>query len=119
MPTFTTTAPIVYPDHPGRQSPQLVRRTWGGGFRAADQGKPNQTYATIRVTIRDASRTEWNGILTFFRTTTQRSAVRFDWTDPNGTAYTGLRYLSGLEEARSRPKDRWDAELVFAIDPGA
>lgn len=118
MPTFTTTAVPRYPEKPGRESPQYVARTWGGGFRVTDLGQSGETYRTMTVAFRNLTGTQWDAMHTFFSSTVEWALTTFDWTDPMGTQYTGLRYLGGIPEARSRNEDRWDVDLVFARDAG-
>lgn len=117
-PEFTTTAIPRYPERPGREAAQLVQRTWGGGVRTTDLSIAGKTYRTMPVPYRGLTRAQWDAIVLFFGTTVQWSALTFTWTDPFSVTYTGLRYLSGIPEARSRNKDRWDVDLVFATDAG-
>jgi hypothetical protein len=118
-PVFSTTAVPRYPEKPGREHPELVQRTWGGGVRASDLSLPATTYQTLTVAYRGLSRTQWDAMVAFFGTTVQWSALTFTWVDPFSVTHTGLRYLSGIAEARSRNMDRWDVDLVFATDAGA
>ena len=118
MATFTTTAKPRYPERPGQEPAQLVQRTWGGGFRVTDTGLASETYRQMTVAFRGLTGTEWDSIYTFFSSTVEWAMTTFDWTDPFGTQYTGLRYVGGIPEARSRNQDRWDVDLVFARDAG-
>ena len=119
LPTFTTTAVPRYPELPGRELAQLVQRTWGGGVRVTDTSAMGETYRTMVVSFRGLTRTQWDALVAFLATTVQWSGLTFSWTDPFTVQHTGLRYLSGIPEARSRPHDRWDVDLVFATDAGA
>lgn len=118
-PEFTTTAVPRYPEQEGRELAQLVQRTWGGGVRVTDTSEAGQTYRTMTVSYRGLTRAQWDAMVTFFSSTVQWSGLTFTWTDPFTVQHTGLRYLSGIPEARSRRHDRWDVDLVFAIDAGA
>ena len=100
------------PEEPPRQ------RTWvsgGGVVRVATLGDPDLVF---RMTFRHVPNTQWVAMRAFIQNVINYSAEDFVYTDPFGTSYFGMRYVSGIETWRQRVGQRWHGSLVIRQDMG-
>ena len=103
-----------WPQPLGDAYPVVVGRTMGGGFKTADLGDGTQRFdATLE--FREYPDADAQDLFTFFRTTVNRSETSFTYTDPDGTDFTNMRYVSGLETWR-KVDGKWFGQLVLSKD---
>ena len=119
-----TPAPITirapaYPEEPGRSYPFLTGRTMGGGFKTVDLGEDSAAHQNMVLHFRDMSNANYTSMKTFFETTVSYNATAFTYTDPHEVAHANMRYLGGMERARSKRGNRWDIDIRIAKDMSA
>jgi hypothetical protein len=114
--TSITLRSPAYPEPGGYEPRQLVGRTWGGVFKIADLGAAAAERHELELIFTDLTRTEWNNLRGFIVTTCGWATSGFTYTDPWATAHANMRYVGGLEAARSSKGDRWAVTIRIGRD---
>jgi len=107
----------LFPEEHGQTYPMTIGRTMGGAVKTADLGDGSTDHIdmTIRYRLTDA---HWVLLRNFIQDTARWGSVAFTFTDSNGTAYTNMHYISGLESFR-RNNLIWTGAIRIAKDMSA
>ena len=100
---------------PGREYPQVVGRTMGGGFKVADLGDGSTIWKNPRLHFAYQSDSDYTSLKGFIESTVDFASVPFTYTDPYSTDHTNMRYVRGLKEFR-RIKGVWHGTIELALD---
>jgi len=103
------------PDHPEewREDLQQVRaRAMGGRVVSVTRSASTLKNPILHWTSMDE--TDYNAMVTFIFTTVEGSTTQFTFTDWESTAHT-VKYMGGLEKARSVGFDQWTVDLQLAV----
>ena len=107
----------LFPEDPGETYPMLVGRTMGGGIKTADLGDGSTDHIDMRVEFR-LSNADYVALRNFIQDTVKWSTTAFTFTDSNGTAFTNMHYISGLETFR-RTNTLWFGAIRLSKDMAA
>jgi hypothetical protein len=107
----------LFPEDPGETYPMLVGRTMGGAVKTADLGDGSTDHIDMVVTYR-LEAADYVLLRDFIQDTAKWSSVAFTFTDSNGTAFTNMHYISGLESFR-RNRNLWFGSIRLAKDMSA
>ena len=111
-----TIADHLFPEDPGETYPMTVGRTMGGAIKTADLGAGvDHIDKTLGFRLSNA---DYVALRDFIQNTVTWSESSFTFTDSNGTAFTNMHYLSGLESFR-RTNLLWAGQIRIAKDMSA
>jgi len=116
-------APIVsiadhlFPEDPGESYPMLVGRTMGGAVKTADLGDGSTDHIDMIVSYR-LDNTDFEALRDFIQDTVKWASLPFTFTDSNGTAFTSMHCISGLESFR-RNNNLWTGAIRLSKDMSA
>jgi hypothetical protein len=107
----------LFPEDPGETYPMLIGRTMGGAVKTADMGDGSTDHIDMVVRYR-LSDADYVLLRDFIQDTAKWGSVSFTFTDSNGTAFTNMHYIGGLETFR-RNKLIWTGQIRLAKDMSA
>jgi hypothetical protein len=106
----------LFPEDPGETYPMIVGRTMGGAVKTANLGAGvDHIDKTLSFRL---GNTDYEALRDFIQDTVVWSEGSFTFTDSNGTAFTNMHYISGLESFR-RIRLLWSGRLRLAKDMSA
>ena len=112
--SITVQAP-KYPNEPGREYPQVIGRTMGGGFKIADMGDGSTIWKNPKLQFRFMSAADYAALRAFIEVDVDFASVPFTYTDPYATANANMRYIKGLKEFR-QIRGVWHGTIELALD---
>ena len=112
-----TIADHLYPEAAGETYPMLVGRTMGGSIKTADMGDGSTDHIDLTVSYR-LDNTDYTALRNFVQDTVKWSSLPFTFTDSNGTAFSNMHYLGGLEGFR-RNRSHWFGSIRLGKDMSA
>lgn len=111
-----TIADHLFPEDPGETYPMTVGRTMGGAIKTADLGG-GVDFVDKTIGFR-LNNTDYEALRDFIQDTVTWSEGAFTFTDSNGTAFTNMHYMSGLEGFR-RNNLLWVGSIRLVKDMSA
>ena len=106
---------VAAPDHPEewREDLQQVRaRAMGGRVVSVTRSSSTLKNPVLHWTNMDEA--DYNSLVTFFYSTVEGSATSVTFTDWESNPHT-VKYMGGLERARSVGYDQWALDLQLAV----